>query len=336
MHVALRADGGPKRGYGHLSRTATLARELLSRGHAVTSVTRTPDAVEAVGPSGVEVVTVPDEAVDSTPDAEAESVAARVSERDADALVVDLGARPLDYQRRLNDAVSPLALVYDEVGGTVCCDLLVNGHVYATRSGYDWVGSEPTWFVGPEYHVFDESFRELAKRTPPNRDAPERAMILMGGSDPRNTTPVAMRAFDGTGLDVEVVVGPGFENREAIAATAESVDCAFSLVEDPDDLAERMFRADLAVTALGLTAYELAAVGTPYVGLVQAADQRPKASALADAGAALVVEDEGELSNAVPRLTEDQQLRRQLRHRCENLVDTDGTVRICDRVERLA
>lgn len=348
MHVALRADGGPQRGYGHLSRTATLARELRSRGHAVTYLTRTPAATEEVRPSGVEVRELSEDdpgvepEAEVEPEARAEAVAEQVSALDADALVVDRGELSLEYQRRLNDAITPLALVYDDIGATVCCDLLVNGHVYASPDEYDWVGSEPTWCAGPDYQFFDESLRALADETPPTRespptrDPPERAIVLMGGSDPANTTPAAMRAFEGTDLLVEVVVGPGFENREEIAATAESVEASFSLADDPDDLAERLFRADLAVTALGLTAYELAAVGTPYVGIVQAADQRPKAAALADAGAALVVEDEAEFPRAVERLTEEDDLRRRLRRRGEDLVGTDGTARVCDRLEALA
>lgn len=357
MHVALRADGGPKRGYGHLSRTATLARELFSRGHTVTYLTRTPDAVEEVRPSGVGVVTVDD--ADSVADAdstaevesitefksvaEADLVAKRVGEIDADALVVDLGDLPVAYQQRLDEAVTPFALLSDQVGATVCCDLFVNGHIYASRDQFEWVGTEPEWCLGGEYQLFEESFRGLADREPPDWDPPERALILMGGSDPGNATPAALRAFDGRnfnaddwGLNVEVVIGPGFQNHDEIAATAESVGCSVSLVHAPDDLAERMFRADLAVTALGLTAYELAVAGTPYVGIVQAEDQRPKATALANAGAALVVDSTDEFSEAVTRLTDDQELRRRLRRRAKNLVRAGGTRRVCDRLETLA
>lgn len=350
MHVVIRADGGPRRGYGHLTRTAVLARELLSQGHRVTYLTLTPDAARDVRPEGVGVEQFAgggtatasehdgDEGeADAGIKSEADAVVARARDLDADALVVDLGERSLSYQRRVADAIEAFVLVLDDTGATVCCDLLVNGHVYASPADYSWVGAEPAWYVGGEYYFLDESFRALARRSPIARSPPERALITMGGSDVGNATPTAMAAFDGRDLAVDVVVGPGFTNRDEIAATAETVDCRFDVVENPDDLPRRLFETDFAVTALGLTAYELAAVGTPFVGTVQAPDQRPKAKALADAEAALVLgdADRDSFEDAVDRLASDDQLRRELRRRAGDLVGTDGVGRVRDGLESL-
>ena len=297
MHFGVRADGGPELGFGHLVRTRTLARELLARGHAVTYLTKTPESVRRVCDDEMAVVSVSteEEADDSEPEAGENTARLLDAAREVgiDALVVDRGAVALETQRDLSAAL-PLALILDAEGQTVACDLVVNGHLYATVEDYEFEGDEPVWCVGSDYYLFDAALRRLADREVPWRDPPERGLITMGGSDVGNATPDAVRAFDGTDLEIDVIVGPGFQNEAEIEAAVRETDATFDVVRDPDDLPRRMFEADLAVTALGLTVYELLALRTPFVGLPQAPDQYPKVAPLvgmaALVGMRLVVE----------------------------------------------
>ena len=54
MHLAIRSDGGPDIGYGHLVRTGALAERALEAGDRVTYATRTPGPAREVCPDGVE------------------------------------------------------------------------------------------------------------------------------------------------------------------------------------------------------------------------------------------------------------------------------------------
>ncbi|MFC4542224.1 PseG/SpsG family protein [Halosolutus amylolyticus] len=329
MHIGIRADGGPTRGFGHLVRTRTLARELVDRGHEATYLTRTPEHVRRVCPDGIEIASLPADT--------AAAVVETARDRGIDALTVDQGRVPLPDQRTLSREF-PLALVLDDTGGTVRCDLVVNGHIYASETDYAWEGSEPDWCVGGEYFMLSPELRRYARREPTWRAPPRQALITMGGSDVAGTTPSAVRAFDGTELSVDVIVGPGFQNRAAIDEAVAETDASFDVVENPSDLAERMFRADLAVTALGLTTYELLALKTPFVGFPQAPDQRPKVRALRDRNAALVLDEDAsgtELASAVATLVQDRTLRRSFFDRGRQIIGVDGTSAVADGVESL-
>jgi len=334
MHVAFRADGSSDIGMGHLVRTRTLSAALRRRGHETTLLTKTPEAAAAVAPAALRA---------------REDVETALRAGAFDVLIVDLPSESksetaelgsLELYERLAAHTEALVVVEDYVDLTVHCDLLINGHIYAERDAYDWTGSEPTWLLGGDYLIFDEAIRSLADRAPPWREPPERGLVAMGGSDVSNVTPAAMRAFDDRNLAVDVVVGPGFapSNREAIRRTAEAVDCRFSLHDDPDDLASLMFEADVAVSALGLMAYEFLALRTPMIGAVIAPDQRPKAAALREADTADIVDDTGTASfrAALDTLLNDPDRRRTLRNRGRKLVDPDGVDRIVDEIERLA
>ena len=329
MHIGIWADGGPKLGFGHLVRTRTLARELLARGHRVTYLTQTPDHV-------AEVCSADSFRVDLLAEGTAESAVSGALEHGIDVLVVDRGQIPVEDQRTMRDALS-LTLVLDADGGTVDCDLVVNGHIYARPEAYDWTGEEPTWCVGGDYLLFDAALRRFSRQEPAWNAPPRRALITMGGSDVGDTTPDAIYAFDGTAIAVDVIVGPGFQNRKAIDEAVAETDGSFDVAYDPDDLAARMFRADMAVTSLGLTAYELLATRTPFVGIAQAPDQRPKVRALQEQNAALVLDDSTaeDLSRAVSTLIEDDSIRRTLFERSRDIVGTDGTAAVADRVEAL-
>jgi spore coat polysaccharide biosynthesis predicted glycosyltransferase SpsG len=147
-----------------------------------------------------------------------------------------------------------------------------------------------------------------------------------------------MRAFDGLDLHVEAVVGPGFSDAQerAVRDAAAAVSTDVTVVCDPADLPDRMFRADFAVSTAGTTTYELLALGTPIVSVPVVDNQRPIANALRDRGLAAVVErcdDASPLRMAIETYVNDPDIRRERRSRGRRLIDGRGTERVADVVE---
>ncbi|WP_276253303.1 PseG/SpsG family protein [Halomontanus rarus] len=329
MHFGIRADGGPKRGFGHLVRMRTLARELLERNHEVTYFTLSPNQVAELCSEEIHIVSLTDDTTDS--------IIPMLLDQDVDTLIIDHGQIPINDQREFADAF-PLALFLDDQGSTVQCDLVVNGHIYASVDEYDWIGEEPLWCVGGDYHMFGADFRHFAQKEPEWNTTPKRALITMGGSDVANTTPDIIRAFDSTDVRIDVIIGPGFQNWDAINGAAAETDACLNLVENPDDLAARLFHTDLAVTALGLTTYELLAMKTPFVGIVQAPDQRPKADPLQKQNVALILDEDytqETLSDAISTLLTNNKLRRNFFDRGRKIIGIDGATTVADHIEQL-
>lgn len=321
MRVTIRADGGPKIGFGHLVRTGALASELLRRGHNVTYATTTPEIVADVCPAGVETVELPSR-TDVSPFRE------RIQGR-ADAVVIDSYLADSDYQRVIRDLV-PLAVVSDDTRHRICADLVINGNLGAADLDYEVQGDEPSWCLGPDYLLLRESISELTTCEPPWREEVERALITMGGSDVANLTPTVIRAFDGFDLSVEAIVGPGFsESQERdVRAAATDVSANVQVIRDPDGLAERMFQADFAVSTASSTTYELLALGTPTVSQPVADNQESIAAALRERDAATVLErGEKAFREAIEEYVGDAMLRRKRRERGRNLVDGNGALR---------
>jgi spore coat polysaccharide biosynthesis predicted glycosyltransferase SpsG len=155
----------------------------------------------------------------------------------------------------------------------------------------------------------------------------------MGGSDLNDLTPTVLRAFDGFDLRVDAIVGPGFsaEQEGEIHAAAGNVSADVTVKRDPDDLAERMFEADFAVSTSSSTTYELLALGTPIVSQPVAYNQEPIASVLRERDAAIVLEHGAGVHafrRAIEKYVTNATLRRERHERGRNLVDGRGTERV--------
>lgn len=325
MHLVIRADGGPEIGYGHLVRTSTLAKLALEGGHSVTYATTTPEIAHSVYPSQSRMLTL-------ERDGERERFPEWVEKKQPDVLLTDSYDVGTAYQRSLNRVAPCFCVVLDDTRHAVCADILVNGNVYAPELQYEYEGDEPEWCLGLDYLLLREEIRTLAQQSPPWRDPPERALVTMGGSDIRGTTPEVLPAFEGTDLTVDVIIGPGFdqENEREIERVAQETEADLRLLRGPSDLVDRMFQADLAVSATGTTSYELLALGTPTIGIPQADNQIPIVEALREDGAMVHLpptEIDG-LAAAVEELIMDATERWSLRERGRELLDGAGSERV--------
>ncbi|MFD1685886.1 UDP-2,4-diacetamido-2,4,6-trideoxy-beta-L-altropyranose hydrolase [Halobellus litoreus] len=316
-YLAIRADGDSEIGYGHLVRSSVLAQKFLQNGYQVTYLTQTPSAVSNICPDEVETFRLKSEGIEET--------LLWIKKHEPTIVLTDSYEVDTKSQKQISKSPSTLVTITDDTRFKLCCDVNVNGNVYAPELNYDWIGEKPQMLLGPDYLLMREEFQHLATKTPPWRDPPERALITFGGSDVNDVTPDAIRAFDGFDIEIDVIIGPGFENQDQIKDAAESTNAELNLLQNPDDLSQRMFKADFAVSATGSTVYELLATGTPIIGIPQSDNQRPVANSLSDS---ILQCERDELRESVLRLVTDSDLRRTMKESGEELVDARGIQRI--------
>jgi spore coat polysaccharide biosynthesis predicted glycosyltransferase SpsG len=330
VHVAIRVDGGPDIGYGHLVRSNAVAEEIQSRNGQVSVATATPDVAN-------DIIPAPDDILSLDSRSDPEVFCTWLDSEPVDVVFTDAYPVDTDYQRAIRDRV-PLVIYQDDVRHIVCADALVNGNLYGASLEYEFTGPTPQRFQGPDYTPLRAEMRNLAAREPPWRERAERAIVTMGGSDVANLTPTVLTAFDGFDGRVDAIVGPGFsgEQETAIRTAAETVQATVHVARDPDDLPQRMFDADLAVATASTTTYELLALGTPIVSCPVVDNQRRLASSLDERDAATVLGQEAgeeEFRRAITTLVDDPALRRRHRNRGRQLVDGRGVERIVDVLE---
>ena len=320
MKIAIRADGGPERGYGHLVRTGALAKECLQRGDDVLYFTQTPTAVREELPSTVTSVRLDGQN-------EIEEVIQYIEDYSVDAIFTDSFKIDTIYQERLSKTRATLAVRHNFKHYTVCCDVLIYGDLHAPYLEYDWIGTKPEFCLGPDYILLREQFRQAAQKEKIWRDDPKRVLIVMGGSDVNNATPRIMETFENFDGTIDVVIGPGFENEREIKRTAQAMRSDFNLLFNPENMAEILYRADFAVSAVGGTIFELLATQTPFIGIPQVDNQKQRAAALQRRDLGLIVSNTDALSKHVDTL-HFSELRRKLYDNIDGIVDGCGAKRV--------
>lgn len=333
MHVTIRVDGGPEIGYGHLIRSNALITEIITRGHEVSIATTTPHPTRSVIPQAVEITELPTRG-DPAPFVD------WLDANHPDVVFTDSYSVDSEYQRAIRDRV-PLAVLQDDNRNAVCADLFINGNLYASKLDYEFLGNEPNMCLGTDYVLLRREIRKRAKDDPPWRERPKRALVTMGGSDIANLTPTVLRSFNGFDIHVDAIVGPGFfeAQEHAVRAVADEIFPDVEVVRDPDDLVDRLFQADFAVTTSSTTTYELLALGTPFISVPVAENQELIAEALdvRDVAHVLKHRSHGEdFRQAIETHLFNPEIRRKRCKLGRQLVDGQGVERVYAKLISLA
>jgi spore coat polysaccharide biosynthesis predicted glycosyltransferase SpsG len=166
----------------------------------------------------------------------------------------------------------------------------------------------------------------------------------MGGSDPQNLTIKTARALaklDPT-FRARFVIGPGVANKAQLARSIVALASNFETLEGADGLATEFASCDAALTAFGVTAYELAAYGVPALYLCLDDDQVLSVTAFEAAGigqslglASAASDDD--IARAVSNLLNDAARRKEMRAAGLSRVDGEGAARVAaDLAQQLA
>jgi spore coat polysaccharide biosynthesis protein SpsF len=318
----IRCDGGGKFGYGHVKRMTALARALRDREGigAVFAVNGTEDACAPIRAAGFAAMLLGDETLETVIESHA-----------PDMLLLDGREGPSRAElAEISRSVGLTAVIDDGSERRLAADLAYYPPVPQAEA-LDWSGSHCVPRIGWQWALLGAQ-RSVVQRPRSGRPV---LLVSMGGSDPFGLTLRAARALVplNPAFRVRFVIGPGMENRCAVARQIVALHSSFETIEGADDLATEFAGADLALTAFGVTAYELAAAGVPALYLCLNEDHAQSASAFDKAGMghSLGVADDVSdraIASAVQGLLGDFACRREMRQTGLMTIDGNGAARI--------
>ena len=120
---------------------------------------------------------------------------------------------------------------------------------------------------GPKYALLSEEYSNFSLRR--ITSIASNLLITCGGSDPTETTLLAIKAAGKieTHLNLRVIIGPLFSDslEMRIREEIDKLDHFCEIIQKPKSLREHLLWCDVAISASGLTKYELAATSTPSI-----------------------------------------------------------------------
>ena len=302
MRVLFRADASLAIGSGHVMRCRTLAQAMRQRGHEVLFVCRsfTGHLIDLLRDSGFEVRELPAQgrldvlahrvsAEDMTEDARFTKAAAV----EADWLVVDHYGLDARWAEQVRSAFGRILAIDDGADDRqLDCDLLLNQNLGATEHCYiSRVPPAARLLLGSDWALVRPEFQHLREASCIRRVQPvcERLLVFLGGGD---VVPEILNVLQGARVSgigwrhVDVVVGAGTPGAEKVRDALKEFARGHLHIQT-EQMAELMQVADFAITAGGSISWEKCCMGLPSLVVALSDNQRPIASALFEAGAAL-------------------------------------------------
>lgn len=325
MRIAFRADASIEIGTGHIMRCLALADALRKRGVQCCFIFRTHqghlrdyiaqhehEVIELSATEGCfDAPTYPAHAawlgVDWSIDAKQTRHA--LGAQPADWLVVDHYALDRQWEQALKSHCKRLMVIDDLADRQHDCDLLLDQNLGRVAQDYrSLLALETPMLIGPKYALLRPEFAQWRARSLQRRGAQAKLrslLITMGGVDKDNATGKVLEALKYCALHhdvmITVVVGPHGPWIDKVKLQAAQLPWATRVLSGVNNMAQLMTQSDLAIGAAGSTSWERCCLGLPTIQVVLAVNQEAIATALDNAGAAVVI-DVDDLFCALPQL----------------------------------
>jgi UDP-2,4-diacetamido-2,4,6-trideoxy-beta-L-altropyranose hydrolase len=329
LNVLFRTDASVAIGGGHLRRCLVLADALAEAGWEIQFVCAA-DALQVV----------PALTARNYPRLEP-SEFDRAPMR-CDLLIVDDYRLDASFETACRRFAARIMVIDDLADRRHDCDVLLDQSPGRQRFHYSpLVPAACELLLGPSYALLDPRFRTVRRRR--KRVGPvERVFVNFGTTDAANATAVALAALDEARLEaaIDIAVGAAAPHLAELKARISVAAPQISLHLDVDNMAELMSRADVAIGACGVGAFERCALGLPSAILTIAENQRANAEAFAAAGAALYLGEIGEssatdIAAALKKLASDNAGLLAMSMAAASLVDGLGATRTRTAIDQL-
>lgn len=327
--AAFRCDASALLGSGHVRRCLTLADALADVGWSCRFLTASSslEVVPALKPGRHEVVTLEKSEADRPADL------GKFAEPCA-LFVVDHYGRGRDFDRSWRDLSERILVIDDLADREHEADILVDQTLGRTPADYETlVPSHCRLLLGPDHALLRPEFsasRWLALER--RAGTPSRRLFIgVGGTDPLRITQRVLTGLEGMRLDgADIVVGPSDPDADRLDHEADRTGADIVVHVDPDEVSLLMVRADLAIGAAGVSAWERCCLGLPSLLIVAAANQTENADRLVECGAAELLRDLGPvcIEAAVSRLLDDPARLRAMSLAAARICDGVGTQRV--------
>jgi len=336
MKLAVRVDGGPNIGMGHIQRCLALSSELEKNGAEILFISKKDKAIKKkIQREGFEVMVLKDK-IDLKEDLK-DTINAIKTYR-ADGVITDSYAIGEHYLVEVKTIIPLLVSIDDLAKISFFSDIVINQNICTKELNYRSLTGKTEFLLGPEYALLREEFSNPGKRKV-NREV-NNILITLGGADPLNLTPEILKILGKISRDFSLtaIIGPFFENKSEIEKAARGIDKKVEFIYDSHKMSKIMLASDLAISGGGTTLYELAATGTPAISFCLAENQRKNVEGLSDYGTLINfgwgAEIDGlELREQTTKLIDDFFSRAKMSQLGRELVDGRGTQRISKIIE---
>lgn len=334
--ILIRADANAHIGAGHVMRCISVANELIKKGQEVLFVTSDQSGAELIKQYNFSCICLNS----NWANMENEGIEHVVKKMHPNLVLIDSYQVTKNYLSGIRKLTK--TAYFDDLN--ICqwdVDYLINYNIIASLFDYSWHAKTRTkLLLHPQYAPLREEF---CNRTKKIIKPVTEVMVSAGGADPECITEKILSEICLTipNISFHFVVGALNPRLEKIRNIAHQINNAVLHINE-QNISELMNRCDIAISAAGITLYELCAMGVPTIVYSLADNQKLAAYSFGQQGVMLSAGDcrENEdfidkIKQLLIKLINNKDKRIDLSKKMQKLVDGNGASRIADELSSI-
>lgn len=320
MVITILTDANHKLGMGHIFRQEAIAKEFKRRGHKFFFVT--PKNKEAISKL---------KALKFKSEAYPKNIPAKILSKFLIKLLRKLGSGIL-----LVDGVNVSADLISKIkneGITV-----VNFDDY---KGIEDLSISPFQTKGANKHLVGVDCMILSDNFLPNKiggkkitDKVKGVFVTQGGSDTYGILPRIIESISEGVFSFDIHVGPAFKHTKSLKKSLKKLKSKYRLHRNVKNLKKIMEKSDLAISAAGITLFELLSLGVPTIVITAEPKEIKTARILSKHGIIKYVAFNN-IKYALEELAKDKDLRIKLSKKSRKYIKGSNVRRVVDEILKL-
>ena len=261
--ILFRTDASYMLGIGHVIRCLSLAEWLRKLGYEPIFLSRNNPIVRKTISGEYPIIKLPKS---KSLNEEIFNVRNIIGKMMPLATILDLNNVNHDYFMAIKQFSGLLVDINGESSSDLYSDIIVKGDVGTAVNRQPYAD----YYLGPKYKIVASRVSGIRDKNRKPKSKINKILVSMGGTDPNNLTLGVVRALLYTDVEINIVIGLGFDKereRELFDTIREKKHCLIQRA--PEDFHRLLAEADICFVSGGITLYEAICLGTPSIVLCQ-------------------------------------------------------------------
>ena len=260
-NIAFITEGSSEMGMGHVYRSLTFAKELMTNlGAKIYFLTKSSENI---------IKKIEEENFTTIKLKNDEEIVDYVTKLNIDAVIIDNLVFNENILKKIKDSMKIVIVDNITSKNNEYADIVISlvRSNFVNKNFFD-KNIKTKFFCGPKYLMLRDEFDTLRKKDD-LKPRIEDILLIFGGSDPSNLTSRVLEKLN-EDMRINIVLGPEFKHFDDLDQTLERHGNKNIIIHNqPDNIAELMYNADLVITSPGLSMFEAAYIGSPVLVISQ-------------------------------------------------------------------
>jgi spore coat polysaccharide biosynthesis protein SpsF len=331
--IIIWTEGGKEIGLGHLSRCMTIAQQIKKKcSDVLFFINDDPSIVNRVSKEGFDYEIASLNKID---------LPVTIT-GNTDVVLIDTKKPIVELVKHLKASGHRVILVDNVTHARLKADIALYPTAIFEKS-LNWDDFKGKVFYGADYVLISESFiLERQKAKDLKFQSPYQVLVTMGGADPNHLTyKVVSSLLEFKELiNLKVVVGPAFLHDDRLDKIEKRKYSNIEFIRNVKDMSSLMAESHIAITAVGITIFELAYMGIPSIIIANYETDDVDMDLLKKLGCVLLLDyyenvSDVDIRKSLELLVTNKKLWEAMSKKGKTLIDGHGAERIAAIIDKI-